>query len=140
MAKISINIGTGNVKKESDIVVGIDLGTTNSLVAYADVDGNPRILHKNDSAKLLPSIIYFDKDNYPIVGARALEKMIDNPERTIFSIKRLMGKSWNDVEQYQNFFAYDIIKKDEEELIRIRIGNRFYTPIELSAIILRKLK
>ena len=140
MAKIAINLGTGDVKKQDDVVIGIDLGTTNSLVAYADDTGQPHILHRNDSSRLLPSVIYFDESNHPHVGESALSKMSSAPERTIFSVKRLMGKSWKDVETYADFFAYDIIEKDVDELLRVRIGDKFYTPIELSAMILRKLK
>ena len=140
MAKIRINISSGTVQKNDDIVVGIDLGTTNSLVAYADAKGIPKILHHGKSSKLVPSIIYFDDENKPIVGAEAHRRMLLNPKRAIFSIKRLMGKSWNDVADYHDFFAYDVIDGNDDELVKIRMGDRFFTPIELSAMILKELK
>jgi molecular chaperone HscA len=140
MTKISINISKGTIEKKDDVVVGIDLGTTNSLVAYSDDDGTPRILHRSGSAKLVPSVIYFDEHNNPKVGQEALKNMIHHPDRTIFSIKRLMGKSWNDIQDFNQFYAYDIIEKDEEELVRIRIDNKFFTPTELSGLILAELK
>ncbi len=140
MGKISINLASGELDDSKDRVIGIDLGTTNSLVAFTDENGQPNILHRHGSNRLLPSLIYFDEDDLPLIGHEAVMQMTTHPTRTIFSIKRLMGKSWNDIQNYKDFFAYKIIEKDEEELVRIQIGNRFYSPIELSALLLKELK
>src|SRR5437899_7894782 len=79
-------------------IVGIDLGTTNSLVAIVE-EGAPRIIADLDGSRLVPSVIYFDQAGEVLVGNRAKEKMIDKPENTIFSIKRFMGKGINDVRE-----------------------------------------
>ena len=140
MAVININLKTGAVEKKSEIIVGIDLGTTNSLVAYI-VDGKPLVL-KNEENKhtLVPSIVHFDENQKILVGESAKEKLITDPENTIYSVKRLMGKSYRDVEHVQGYFGYKIIDDDSERLVKIRLKDKFYTPIELSAMILRELK
>lgn len=145
MARISIDLTKGKLKEQEipsseNVIVGIDLGTTNSLVAYM-VDGNPQVVtdHSGKNA-LVPSIIYFERADSVVVGNDAVEKLITDPENTIFSIKRLMGKSYKDVENYKNFFSYKIIDNDTDSLVKIQIKDKFYTPIELSAKILEQLK
>lgn len=145
MAKIPIDLNKGDLKKvevpQEDIIVGIDLGTTNSLVAYMK-DGQPVVVtdHTGSNA-LVPSIIHFERPNSVIVGRDALPKLLEDPANTIFSIKRLMGKSYKDVENYQEFFSYQIIDNEvDDSLVKIRIKDKFYTPIELSAKILEQLK
>ena len=144
MAKISINLQKGTVEKEKakgEVIVGIDLGTTNSLVAYIDADGKAQtIKDKSGKNSLVPSIIWFSGEQ-TIVGETAKSKLTVEPQNTIFSVKRLMGKSYNDLRAYQGFFSYKIIDNESDEsLVKIRIGDRFYTPIELSAKILTELK
>ena len=140
MAKISINIATGSLQKD-EIIVGIDLGTTNSLVAIIHPeDKQPLALKEHNSASLVPSIIYFDENNQVIVGEEAKQHLITEPERTIFSAKRLMGKSYNDIKDHANFFSYKIIDNNVEELVKVQIGQNFYSPIELSSLILKELK
>ena len=138
MAKISINMKTGEVE-EQEIIVGIDLGTTNSLVAYVQ-DGTPHIV-KDTSGKtaLVPSIIHFSEDNSIVVGESAKHKLVTHPERTIYSVKRLMGKSHKDVSNYENLLSYEIID-EEDKLIKIKVDDAFHTPINLSAEILKYLK
>ncbi|MEL6988199.1 MAG: Fe-S protein assembly chaperone HscA, partial [Bacteroidota bacterium] len=139
MAKIPIIIGSGEIKEKKEIIVGIDLGTTNSLVAYVK-DGNPIAVETNDgSSNLLPSIVHFG-ENEIIVGDEAKNYLITNPERTIYSAKRLMGKSYNDLHDLKALLAYSIIDEDEEALVKIKVDDKFYTPIELSAYILKALK
>lgn len=145
MAKIPIDLNSGELKKVEqpleNIIVGIDLGTTNSLVAYMK-DGKPVVVtdHTGNNA-LVPSIIHFERPNSVIVGHDALPKLVDDPTNTIFSIKRLMGKSYQDVANYQDFFSYQVIDNEvEDSLVKIRIKDKFYTPIELSAKILEQLK
>ncbi len=140
MAKISINLKEGTVKKQSDIIIGIDLGTTNSLVAYIK-EGNPvAVKGKNNKNTLVPSIIHFGKENQIIVGESAKEMLVQEPEKTIYSVKRLMGKSFNDLAQFQNYFGYQVIDEDEEKLVKIKVAHKYFTPIELSAEILKELK
>ncbi len=129
---------TGEVE-EQEIIVGIDLGTTNSLVAYVQ-DGTPHIV-KDTSGKtaLVPSIIHFSEDNSIVVGESAKHKLVTHPERTIYSVKRLMGKSHKDVSNYENLLSYEIID-EEDKLIKIKVDDAFHTPINLSAEILKYLK
>jgi molecular chaperone HscA len=140
MAKISINKKEGKVDKVSDIIVGIDLGTTNSLVAYIKDGKALAVTSKNGKSTLVPSIIHFDNDGGIIVGTEARDKLISDPQNTIYSVKRLMGKSYGDVENFDRYFGYKIIDEDNDSLVKIRVGDKFYTPIELSAEILKVLK
>lgn len=140
MTKIGINIATGSLQKD-EIIVGIDLGTTNSLVAIIHPESKQAVaLKEHNSASLVPSIIYFDENNQPIVGDVAKTHLITEPERTIFSAKRLMGKSFNDIKEHASFFSYKIIDNNTEELVKVQIGQNFYSPIELSSFILKELK
>src|SRR5204863_797496 len=119
-------------------IVGIDLGTTNSLVAIVE-DGAPRVLPGRDGGMLVPSVIYFDEGGTTFVGNRAKEKMIDKPENTIFSIKRFMGKGINDVREDLPLLPFNV-SPESDHIIRLKIFGRDYTPPELSAFILRDLK
>ncbi len=140
MARISIDLGSGKVKKQSNVIIGIDLGTTNSLVAYMKEDNPHAVQSQGGKNTLVPSIIHFDENNNVVVGDEAKKQLILQPERTIYSVKRLMGKSYNDLEEYKKYMAYEIIDEDEEKLVKVKIANRFYSPIELSAEILKYLK
>ncbi|MBI3232526.1 MAG: Fe-S protein assembly chaperone HscA [Bacteroidetes bacterium] len=138
--KIPINIVTGQLKEE-EIIVGIDLGTTNSLVAYINKNGgNPTTIADSTGEVIVPSVIYFDQNNQPIVGVEAHQHLIDSPENTIYSVKRLLGKSYKDIEQTQSHYSYRIIDDKTEGLVKIACGGIYYSPIELSAMILKELK
>ncbi|MFZ4543983.1 MAG: molecular chaperone DnaK [Saprospiraceae bacterium] len=140
MGLVSINLKTGSVVKETEVIVGIDLGTTNSLVAYIK-DGNAEAIKGKDGRHtLVPSIVHFDENDNVLIGDAAREKLISDPANTIYSVKRLMGKSYKDVGNKEGYFGYKIIDDDTESLVKIRVKNRFYTPIELSARILSELK
>lgn len=139
MAKISINLATGSLQKE-DIIVGIDLGTTNSLVAFIDPEKKPKVINDSGKGLLVPSIVHFDPSGATIVGNEAREFLISDPANTIFSVKRLLGRSYKDLEAHQDTFSYKIIDDDSDSLVKIQSGGRFYTPVELSAAILRELK
>lgn len=139
MAKIGINIATGSLQKE-EIIVGIDLGTTNSLVAIIHPDTKqPTVLKEHDTSSLVPSVIYFDDSNNPVVGNRAKEHLVSSPERTIFSAKRLMGKSYNDIKKNAASFTYKVIDSNED-LVKVQVGDAFYSPVDLSSFILKELK
>ncbi len=140
MAKIAINIATGSLQ-QAEIIVGIDLGTTNSLVAIIHPDSKlPTALKEFDSSSLVPSIVHFDELGNAEVGEQAKNYLEADPANTIFSAKRLMGKSYNDLKANANFFTYKVIDDDTDRLVKVQIGNRFYSPIELSSFILKELK
>lgn len=140
MAKIGINLKEGTLTKNTERIVGIDLGTTNSVVSYI-VDGKA-VAIKNESGKsaLLPSIVHFAEDGSILTGIAAKLKLEEAPERTVFSVKRLLGKSFKDLEKIQEFISYKIIDGGEEQLVKIQMGEKFYSPIELSAELLKELK
>jgi len=140
MAKIAINIATGSLQKE-EIIVGIDLGTTNSLVAIIHPETKkPVALKEHDSSSLVPSVIHFDDMGNITVGEAAKEFLITAPQQTIFSAKRLMGKSYSDLKSHAGTFTYKIIDDNTESLVKVQVGNVFYTPVELSSYILKELK
>ena len=140
MAKIAINIATGSLQKE-EMIVGIDLGTTNSLVAIIHPEtGKPVALKEHDSRSLVPSVVHFDDYGNVTVGDAAKEFLITAPQQTIFSAKRLMGKSYSDLKSHTDFYTYKIIDDNTESLVKIQVGDKFYSPIDLSSFILKELK
>ncbi len=140
MPQISINIKEGSIKQE-EVIVGIDLGTTNSLIAIIDREtGQPAALKGKTLSAIVPSIIHFASDGAIIVGDAARNHLIEDPEHTIYSVKRLMGKSYKDVKDFQQHFGYTIIDDDNESLVKVRVNDIFYSPIELSSYILKELK
>jgi molecular chaperone HscA len=139
MAKISINLATGSLQQE-EIIVGIDLGTTNSLVAFINPEKHPQVINDMGKGLLVPSVVHFNEHGDALVGNEAKEFLTTDPENTIFSVKRLLGRSYKDVADHQDTFSYKIIDDDNDALVKIKAGNRFYTPIELSAEILKELK
>jgi len=139
MAKISINLATGSFQQE-EIIVGIDLGTTNSLVAFINPEKNPQVINDTGKGLLVPSIVHFNALGDALVGNEAKEFLITDPANTIFSVKRLLGRSYKDVANHQDTFSYKIIDDENDSLVKIKAGDRFYTPIELSGEILKELK
>jgi molecular chaperone HscA len=140
MAKIPINLTTGTLQQE-ELIVGIDLGTTNSLIAIIHPDSKtPVVLKEFDNTTLVPSIIHFGQGGHVSVGNEAAEYLITEPERTIFSVKRLMGKSYADVSNEASHLSYKIIDNGKDEMVKIEVDGRFYSPVELSSFILKALK
>lgn len=139
MAKIKIDIASGKVAKAA-VVVGIDLGTTNSLVAYVNPETNQPEIIVDEMGSLVPSVIGFQPGQLPQVGYIAKEGLIASPDRTIYSVKRLLGRSYKDVSDVQSFLSYRIIDDETDALVKVMIDDAFYNPIELSAIILKSLK
>ena len=140
MAKIGINIATGSLQ-QAEMIVGIDLGTTNSLVAIIHPDTKqPTALKEFDGSSIVPSVVHFDEYGNVEVGERAKPYLESDPKNTIFSAKRLMGKSYKDIQTHQDFFAYKVIDDNTESLVKVQVGNKFYSPIELSSYILEELK
>lgn len=140
MAKFAIDLKSGDIKNEAELIVGIDLGTTNSLVAYIKDGEAVAVKGKNGKSTLVPSVVHFTPEGRVVVGDAAKEKLITDPQNTIYSVKRLMGKSYGDLSEVQQYFGYQIIDNDTESLVKIRVKDKFYTPIELSAEILKALK
>jgi molecular chaperone HscA len=140
MAKIAINIATGTLQKD-DMIVGIDLGTTNSLVAMIHPDTKEPVALKDvDQSTLVPSVIHFGTEGGLEVGQEAKAFLETDPAHTIYSVKRLMGKSYADVEGERPWLGYKVIDPGDDGLVRVQVGDRFYTPIELSSLILKQLK
>ncbi len=140
MAKIAINIATGSLQ-QAEMIVGIDLGTTNSLVAIVHPETKqPVCLKEYNTNSIVPSVIYFDENDNIIVGEEAHTHLESNPSNTIFSAKRLMGKSYNDIKNNASFFSYKVIDDNTESLVKVQVNNKFYSPIDLSSFILKELK
>ncbi len=140
MAKIGINIATGSIQQQ-EMIVGIDLGTTNSLVAIIHPESKkPVVLKEHDGLALVPSIIHFDEAGNISVGEDAKQFLITEPQRTIFSVKRLLGKAYNDLKEKASFFTYKVIDDNTESMVKIQVGDKFYSPVELSSYILKELK
>ncbi len=125
------------IEFENDKVVGIDLGTTNSLVAWMNMT-RPEVIAGEDG-KLVPSVVSLSPSGEIIVGNRARQELIDHPDRTIYSVKRLMGRGIADVQEELRLFPFHIAP-DSESIIRVQLGERTFTPPEISAFILRQLK
>jgi molecular chaperone DnaK len=132
---MGLEIGIGSAAKEKPLAVGIDLGTTNSLVAYVK-DRTPVVIPGPDGGTLVPSVVSFQLDNL-FVGAAAKKYQITDAKHTVYSVKRLMGKGLNDIQQELHLLPYEI---SGEEIVKIRINHRDYSAPEISALILKELK
>src|SRR5579864_5758057 len=120
--------------------VGIDLGTTNSLVAYIDPQtGAPKCIVGPHGSTLCPSVVSLDPDGSIIVGEPAKRRLLTQPERTIYSVKRLMGRGLADIQDELKLFPFRI-DSSSKNVIRVRLGEKVFTPPEISAFILRELK
>ena len=141
MATVAINLATGSFQQE-EIIVGIDLGTTNSLVAYVHPESRqPVAINDQGRGSIVPSVVHFPADGSdPIIGTEACEFLLTAPQRTVYSVKRLLGKSYRDLGNHATQLGYKIIDDNSEGLVKIRVDDRFYSPIELSADILKELR
>ena len=117
-------------------IVGIDLGTTNSLVAYMD-KGAPRVIAGRNERNMVPSVVALT-DNGLIVGDPAKEHLTRNPARTVYSVKRFMGKGLADVKAELAYFPYTLT--EQGGVIRFKLGEKTYSPPQISAMILKELK
>ena len=124
----------------TDYIVGIDLGTTNSLVAYMQGD-SPAVIPGDDGLNLVPSVVALDEKNQVIVGNAARKFLIETSDRAVYSVKRLMGRGVEDIQEELKLFPFRLAEDIQTgEVLRIKIGERTYTPPEISALILRQLK
>src|SRR5882724_8377881 len=124
----------------TDRIVGIDLGTTNSLVAFMQGE-NPVVIPGEDGLNLVPSVVALAEKHKIIVGNAARKYLIETPDRAVYSVKRLMGRGVEDIREELKLFPFrmadDILPG---EVLRIKVGERTYTPPEISAHVLRQLK
>src|SRR5450432_4238133 len=124
----------------NDRIIGIDLGTTNSLVAFMQGE-SPVVIPGDDGLNLVPSVVALDEKGRIIVGNAARKYLIETPERSVYSIKRLMGRGVEDVQQELKLFPFRLADDLEAgEVIRIQLGDKTFTPPEISAFVLRQLK
>lgn len=137
MAKISIDLNSGTVAK-SEAVIGIDLGTTNSLIATINEKDRLPYCITSDAQSIVPSVLHFDADTI-LVGNNAVKQMIAYPENSIYSVKRLMGKSYGDLQDLNHDLNYQIVDTGDQ-LVKVKLAGKEYSPIELSSYILKELK
>ena len=119
-------------------IIGIDLGTTNSVVAVME-GGEPVVIANAEGARTTPSVVAYKKDGERLVGAPAKRQAITNPSNTIASIKRFMGRQFDEVESEIKTIPYEVVRGDNDTA-RVKVNDRVYTPQEISAMILQKLK
>ncbi len=123
-------------------VVGIDLGTTYSLAATMK-DGHPEVIRDAHGVALVPSVLSFHEDGSVLVGSVARERALSDPDQTVYSVKRLMGRTLADLEQELKLIPYQVVERELDSsrtVLHVRIGDREFTPEELSARILRELR
>ena len=119
-------------------IIGIDLGTTNSCVAVLE-GGEPTVINSSEGGRTTPSIVGFAKDGERLVGQAAKRQAVTNPENTVFSIKRFMGRMFNEVENEIKEVPYKV-NKNKNGAIEVKAGDKSYTPPEIGAMVLQKLK
>src|SRR5499427_1919769 len=123
-----------------DRIIGIDLGTTNSLVAYMEND-RPVVIPGEDGSNLVPSVVALDEHDKILVGNAARRYLIETPERAVYSIKRLMGRGVEDIQEELKLFPFRLADDLQPgEVLRIKLGDETFTPPEISAFILRQLR
>jgi molecular chaperone DnaK len=119
-------------------IIGIDLGTTNSVVAVME-GGEPVVITNPEGSRITPSVVGFAKSGERLVGQVAKRQAVTNPENTVFSIKRFMGRKFNEVNEEMKMVPYQVERADNGD-VRIKAGDKPYSPPEISAMILQKLK
>jgi len=119
-------------------VIGIDLGTTNSCVAILE-GGEPRVIPNTEGNRTTPSVVAFTKEDERIVGQVAKRQAVTNPENTVFSVKRFMGRRYNEVNEELQKVPYTVVEGANQDA-RIKIAEREYAPPEISAMVLQNLK
>jgi molecular chaperone DnaK len=118
--------------------IGIDLGTTNSAMAVLE-GGEPTVIPNAEGGRTTPSVVAFTKDGQRLVGAPAKRQQVTNPENTIFSIKRFMGRKYDEVSEEMKIVPYKVVNGPNHD-VAVQVGDKTYTPQEISAMILQKLK
>ena len=124
---------------DSGKVIGIDLGTTNSVVAVME-GGQPTVIANEEGGRTTPSIVAFTDEGERLVGAVAKRQSVTNPERTIFSVKRFMGRRHSEVAEEIGLVPYKVVSVGADGAAAIEVDGKTYTPPEISAMTLAKLK
>jgi Fe-S protein assembly chaperone HscA len=130
-----LQIDFGN---DRDVVVGIDLGTTNSLVAWMDLTG-PEVLEGPDEERIVPSVVAYTEEGEFVTGEAAREVLVTRPERAVYSVKRLMGRHAEDIAEELKLFPFRLAEQ-QDAVLRLRLGDKTVTPPEVSAQVLKRLK
>jgi Fe-S protein assembly chaperone HscA len=133
------NIDFGDSPAAPPRVVGIDLGTTNSLVAFLDLTAAPEVIPGTNGSPIVPSIVHFPASGEPLVGVEAQKALLTDPANTVYSVKRLMGRGAADVADEMALLPF-AVAEGSEAVIRLAVGGRQLTPPEISAYVLRQLK
>ncbi len=120
-------------------IIGIDLGTTNSCVAVVEQSGEPTVIQNSEGQRTTPSIVAFTSKGERLMGQPAKNQMITNPEHTVYSVKRLMGRRWDEVTEETSALPYKVTK-DNSGGVRIEVQGKNYSPPEISAAILQKMR
>lgn len=141
MANTSKQPAFVHIQQQPEVIAGIDLGTTNSLVAIIHPSfGQPVALREYNNSALVPSVLYFTEEESVVVGNKAKAALITHPRQTVYSAKRLMGRSYNDVKEQEAFFSYRLVNDETDSLLKVQVADKDYTPVELSAYLLSALK
>ncbi len=119
-------------------IIGIDLGTTNSVVAVME-GGEPQVIPNLEGSRTTPSVVAFTGEDHRLVGASAKRQAVTNPKKTLFSIKRFMGRRHHEVADEEKLVPYTLVG-DADELVKIQIAGKQYTPPQISAMVLAALK
>ncbi|HEV8156044.1 MAG TPA: Hsp70 family protein, partial [Gaiellales bacterium] len=119
-------------------VIGIDLGTTNSCMAVME-GGEPTVIPNAEGGRTTPSVVAFTKDGQRLVGTPAKRQAVTNPQNTVFSIKRFMGRKASEVSEEQKIVPYEVVSGPNGDA-RVQAGDKAFPPQEISAMILQKLK
>src|SRR6202022_1421058 len=119
-------------------IIGIDLGTTNSVVAVME-GGEPVVITNPEGGRLTPSVVAFTKSGERLVGQVAKRQAVTNPENTVFSIKRFMGRKYEEVSEEMKMVPYKVVRASNGD-VRVEVNGKLYSPPEISAMILQKLK
>src|SRR3954454_23766582 len=119
-------------------VIGIDLGTTNSCTAVLE-GGEPTVMANAEGGRTTPSVVAFTKDGQRLVGTPAKRQAVTNPQGTIFSIKRFMGRKYAEVTEEMNIVPYEVVAGPNQD-VRVSVAGKQSSPPEISAMILQKLK
>src|SRR4030095_5366488 len=118
--------------------IGIDLGTTNSCVAVLE-GGEPAVMPNAEGGRTTPAVVGLTKDGQRLVGAPAKRQQVTNPQNTVFSIKRFMGRKFDEVTEENKIVPYEVVHGPNDD-VRVDAGGKEYAPPEISAMILQKLK
>src|SRR4249920_3186969 len=119
-------------------VIGIDLGTTNSCVAVME-GGEPKVIPNAEGFRTTPSVVAYSKTGERLVGLVARRQAVTNPKNTVYSIKRFMGRRYDEVASELKLVPYEVVRAENTE-VRVKAGGKEYSPPEISAMILQKMR